>query len=102
MVKLDRYVGSCNTLNDLYNKICIPNKTRFKSESLQHDCRDKWIENTNKTFHASVNVNLIEQNASRINGGLTIKVDVSVKNITYLKQILFGILVHVVVKTENI
>ena len=26
-VKLDRCVGSCNTLNDLYNKACIPNKT---------------------------------------------------------------------------
>ena len=26
-VKLDRCVGSCNTLNDLSNKVCIPNKT---------------------------------------------------------------------------
>ena len=26
MVKLDRYVGSCNTLNDLSNKACVPNK----------------------------------------------------------------------------
>ena len=26
-VKLDRYVDSCNTLNDLSNKVCIPNKT---------------------------------------------------------------------------
>ena len=26
-VKLDRYFGSCNTLNDLSNKICIPNET---------------------------------------------------------------------------
>ena len=26
-VKLDRCVGSCNTLNDLFNKICIQNKT---------------------------------------------------------------------------
>ena len=26
-VKLDRCVGSCNTLNDLSNKLCIPNKT---------------------------------------------------------------------------
>ena len=26
-VKLDRYVGSCNTLNDLSNKVCVPNKT---------------------------------------------------------------------------
>ena len=27
MVKLDRCVGSCNTLNDLSSKVCVPNKT---------------------------------------------------------------------------
>ena len=27
MVKLDRCVGSCNTLNDLFNKACVPNET---------------------------------------------------------------------------
>ena len=26
-VKLDRYVGSCNTLHNLSNKACVPNKT---------------------------------------------------------------------------
>ena len=26
-IELDRCVGKCNTLNDLSNKICIPNKT---------------------------------------------------------------------------
>ena len=26
-VKLDRCVVSCNTLNDLSNKVCVPNKT---------------------------------------------------------------------------
>ena len=26
-VKLDRCVGSCNTLHDLSNKVCVPNKT---------------------------------------------------------------------------
>ena len=26
-VKLDRCVGSCNTLNNLSNKACVPNKT---------------------------------------------------------------------------
>ena len=26
-VKLDRCVGSCNTLNDLSNKVCVPSKT---------------------------------------------------------------------------
>ena len=25
-VKLDRCIGSCNTLNDLSNKVCVPNK----------------------------------------------------------------------------
>ena len=27
-VKLDRCVGICNTLNDLPNKVCLPNKTQ--------------------------------------------------------------------------
>ena len=26
-VQLDRCVGSCNALNDLSNKVCVPNKT---------------------------------------------------------------------------
>ena len=41
-VKLDRCVGSCNTLNDLSNKVCIPNKT--------HDYRNKWIKNFNQAY----------------------------------------------------
>ena len=27
VVKINRCVGSCNTLNNLYNKVCAPNKT---------------------------------------------------------------------------
>ena len=30
-VKLDRCVASCNTLNDLSNKVCLPNKTEKKN-----------------------------------------------------------------------
>ena len=26
MTKLDKDVGSCNTLNDLSNKVCVPNE----------------------------------------------------------------------------
>ena len=33
-VKLDRYVGSCDTLNDLSNKVCVPNKTEDLNISL--------------------------------------------------------------------
>ena len=27
VIKLDRCVESCSTFNDLYNKVCVPNKT---------------------------------------------------------------------------
>ena len=41
LVKLDRCVGSSNPLNDLSNKLCVPNKIRSKSKCLQHDYRNK-------------------------------------------------------------
>ena len=44
----------------------------------------------------------MEQNVSQINGGIMMNVDVSVKNTIYLKKIMFGILLHVVVKMGNI
>ena len=46
----------------------------------------------------------MEKNVIQINGGIMINVDVSVKNIMYVKRIIFGILfgIHVAVKTENI
>ena len=37
----------------------------------------------------------MEETVNQINGGITINVDVSVKNIIYVKKITFGILVHV-------
>ena len=33
-VKLDRCVGSCNTLNDLSIKVCIPSKTEDLNQSV--------------------------------------------------------------------
>ena len=30
-IKLDRCIGSSNTLNDLSKKLCVPSKTRFKT-----------------------------------------------------------------------
>ena len=34
VVKLDRCVGSCNALNELCNKVCVPNKTEDLNLSL--------------------------------------------------------------------
>ena len=28
VVSLDRCIGSCNTFNGLFNKVCVPNKTK--------------------------------------------------------------------------
>ena len=44
----------------------------------------------------------MRKNVIQINGGITIKVDASVKNVMYVKKIIFGILLHVFVKMENI
>ena len=47
-------------------------------------------------YHANVNVDLMEENVTQINKGILITVEV--KKLTYVKNILFGILLHVIVK----
>ena len=44
--KFDTCVGSCNTLNDLFNKVCVTNKTEdvnmyvydYKKKKMNHIC----------------------------------------------------------------
>ena len=43
----------------------------------------------------------MEEIGIEINRGITINFDLSVKNIIYLKKIIFGILVHVFLKTKK-
>ena len=50
----------------------------------------------------NVNVDFTENNVIQINGEITINVDVSVKKFMYVKKIMFGILLHVIGKMENI
>ena len=102
-VNLDKCVGSCNTLNDLSNKVCVPNKTEdlnihvfnmvigkneskilTKDISCEFKCRfdgkksnsDQWWNNNKCRYEC--------------------------KNVIYVKKIIFGILLHIVVKMENI
>ena len=44
----------------------------------------------------------MEENVIQINGGIMINFDVNVKNVMYVKKIMFGILLHVIVKMRNI
>ena len=48
-----------------------------------------------------VNVNLLKQDIIHINGGIMINVNMSVKSIIYVKKIVFGILLHAIVKMED-
>ena len=49
-------------------------------------------------FHANLNVNLMELYVIQIDCGITINVDMSVNKFMYVKKIMFGILLHVIVK----
>ena len=44
----------------------------------------------------------MEKVVTQINGGIMKNVDASVKNVMHVKKIMFGILLHVIVKMENI
>ena len=44
----------------------------------------------------------MKENVIQIKSGKIINVDASVKNIIYVKKIIFGILIHTVVKMVNI
>ena len=75
----------------------------FKSKSVQHNHWNEWIENINiSKYHLNVNVISIEKNLIQINGRITRNVDVSVKNIANVKKVIFGILVLLFLKMENI
>ena len=50
----------------------------------------------------NANVDLMEENVIEISYGIAAYVNVSVKNVMYVKKIIFGILLHVVTKMKNI
>ena len=44
----------------------------------------------------------MEENVIQVNGRIMTNVNVSVKNVMYVKKIMFGVLLHVIVTMENI
>ena len=67
-VKLDRSVGSCNTLNDLSNKVHVPNKTENLNLSVFNMITGINESKTLTTIYpANVNVNLMTEKVIEIN-----------------------------------
>ena len=84
-VKLDRCAGSCNTINDLSNKACVPNKTEDLNLSV---------------FNMITGINESKTLTKHISCDCKCRFDVvvSVRNVMYVKKIMYGILQLVVVK----
>ena len=102
-VKLDRCVRSCNTLNDLSNKVCVPNKTEDLNLNM-FNMITGINESKTLTKHISCKCKC-KFDGTKCNSnqfGIMINVDVSVTNIIYVKKIMSGILEHVFVRMENI
>ena len=103
LVKFNKCVGSCNTLNDLSNKVCVPNKTEDLDLSVFNITTGINESKTlTKNISCECKCKFDGKNVIQINGGITINVDVTVKNVIYLKKIMFGILLYEIVKMENI
>ena len=103
MVKLDRCDGSCDTLNDLSSKICVPNKTEDLNLIMLN-----IITETNKsktsTKHKSYKCKC-RFDGRKCNSDQwwnNDKHDVSVKYVMYVKKIMVRIHLHGIVKIGNI
>ena len=62
-------MGSCITLNDLSNRICVPSQTEDLNLSM----------NIQNIYHATVNVSLMVENITQIKSGAKISVGVCAK-----------------------
>ena len=65
MISLDRCGGSCNTLDDLLRRICVPKKNKTEYVNLNVFNKITGINESKaikkNTFHVTVGVNLIEE-----------------------------------------
>ena len=84
MIYLIKYVLQINL--SVFNMIRGINESKTLTKDIPCECKCKFD----------------EKNVIQINGGITINVDVSVKNIIYVKKIMFGIQLNVIMKMENI
>ena len=102
-VKLDRCVGSCNNLNGLSNKVCVPNNIEDLTRSMLNIITG-INELKTSTKHVSCKCKYkFDGRKCNSNQCLNnINVYASVENIIYVKKIIFGILLHVVAKMEHI
>ena len=79
-VKLDKFVGSLNTINDLLNKVCALNKTEDINTCFQYNYRKNKSNVLTKDISCKCNCKFDKRNFSSNQKWIIINVDVSVKN----------------------
>ena len=84
-VELDRCAGSCNTLNDLSNKVCVPNEKKKKNLNLSVFNMITWL-NLTKHISCKCKCRFDGKNIIQINGGKTTNVDLSVKKVNVCEK----------------
>ena len=70
-----------------------------KHDKIKKNC--VILENISLLYNAQKFRNLMEGNVIQINGGITIDVNVCVKNVMYVNPVI-GVLLHIVAKMENV
>ena len=63
-VKLDKFVGSLNTINDLLNKVCAPNKTEDLNICFQYNYRKNKSNVLTKDISCKCNCKFDKRNFS--------------------------------------
>ena len=102
-VKLDRCSGGCNTLNDLSDKLSIPNKAEDLNLCVFNMVTGISESKTlTKDISCECKCKFDGKNVIHINGETTTNVDRSVKKFVNMKKIKFEILLLIIAKKENI
>ena len=102
-VKLDRCVGSCNTLNYLSNKVRVPNKTEDLNLRVFHMVAGiNETKTLTKYVPCQCKCKFDERKCNSDKWWNNDKYGCECKMRHVCKKIIFGILLHVVVKMENI
>ena len=66
-VKLNTLVGSCTTLNDLFNKLCVLNKIEGLNINVFNMIAGKMKQKfQQKIYHVNSNTNLMEKIKSKV------------------------------------
>ena len=106
VVNLDRCVRTCNTRNGLSNEICVPNKTSYLCVSVfSMITRINTSKTLTKHTWCECKCKFFVENVIQIKSGITTNVGARVKtqkSIMFEKKIIFGTLLHVVAKMEDI